>query len=210
MPRMVDDSVCCALYDPMDTSTFGMKAACEILTAETGDSELIYSTSPPACYTQTPIVRFFDLNSDMKYDENDEDIEDDFERNDLDADMCCSALLADQTKDIFWDSACTTFTYSLTTLSYDDAMCQSVETTQKLYFLPAYLATQAMTADFDLTEAIENGDIDIAAEEEPVEGAAMAETDAVCCQASQDESLPALLRAELEDACEEDVEAFIG
>ena len=187
-----------------------MKAACEILTAETGDSELIYSTSPPACYTQTPIVRFFDLNSDMKYDENDEDIENDIERNDLDADMCCSALLEDQTKAIFWDSACTTFTYSFTTLSYD-TMCQSVETTQKLYFLPAYLATQAMTADFDLTEAIENRDINIAAEEEPVEGAAMAETDAVCCQASQDESLPALLRAELEDACEEDdVEAFIG
>ena len=66
-----------------------------------------------------------------------------------------------------------------------------------------------MTEGFDLTKAIEEKSVDIAAEDDPVQGGPEWVNDSVCCQAAQDDSLSAEKMAELQDACEDDVEGFI-
>ena len=38
--KVVDNSVCCALYDPEDTSTYGMREACETLETEIEGAEV--------------------------------------------------------------------------------------------------------------------------------------------------------------------------
>ena len=111
-PVPVDNSACCALYDPNDISTFGMRGACETLETEIegAEVEVFFELSPPACYKMVPSIRYLDLDGDMMFDmEEDQHLEDFDKRVDLDEDECCSALLEDEALDIFWDSACRTF-----------------------------------------------------------------------------------------------------
>ena len=66
-----------------------------------------------------PSIRYLDLDGDMMFDmEEDQHLEEFDKRVDLDEDECCSALLEDEEQDIFWDSACRTFVYESTSLSF--------------------------------------------------------------------------------------------
>ena len=168
----VENSVCCALYNPDDISTFGMRGACETLETEIegAEVEVFFELSPPACYKMVPSVEYLDLDGDKMYDmENDQLLKEFDMRMDLDEDECCRALLEDEALDIYWDYACRTFEYESTSLSFDST-CQSVLTSQKFYFLPSVLGELEESADFDLTAAIEEESVEIAAEDDPVQG----------------------------------------
>ena len=97
----------------MDTGTFGMKEACEELTAEKPDADtLFYQQSPYMC-TRTPaIITFLDLDANGVYDMEDQILSEiDGSPSSLDEDACCSALLEDETLDHYWDYACRSVPY---------------------------------------------------------------------------------------------------
>ena len=69
-PTPLDKSVCCALYNPEDISTFAMKAACIVL--DSFRFTYFYQQSPYMCTSTLTSIKALDLNMTTFYDLGDE------------------------------------------------------------------------------------------------------------------------------------------
>ena len=154
----VDNSVCCALYDPMDTDTLSLKAACEVITVENPDAAatIFYQQSPHMCSKSTPTITFLDLNGNGALDEDDEILEELLEDEDLDEDQCCMALLEDETLDYYWDYACRPVLYEYSSFTYEASTCGMFTTSQKFFLLSSVYDTALSNLGDGLAEAIYN------------------------------------------------------